>query len=114
MKIDLYTKTVLTVIAIALSAVAFQNIIPNADAQLSSQVQKVELCTEEGNCTMLYTNESSGEGNYVVGVSDLHMFNLAKNGFNAINRQLTAISRQMKANTNSNFRTCRAIGGKGC
>jgi hypothetical protein len=42
MKTDLYTKAVLTVIALALSAIALQHAIPSALAQ--SGVQKVVIC----------------------------------------------------------------------
>jgi len=42
MKIDLYTKAVLTVIALALSAIALQHAIPSAFAQ--SGIQKVMIC----------------------------------------------------------------------
>lgn len=43
MKTDLYTKFVLTVIALALSAIAMQNTIPSAFAQ-SGGIQKVVIC----------------------------------------------------------------------
>ena len=42
MKTDLYTKFVLSVIALALSAIALQNTIPSAFAQ--SNIQKVVIC----------------------------------------------------------------------
>ena len=42
MTTDLYTKAVLTVIAIALSAIALQHAIPSAFAQ--SGIQKVIIC----------------------------------------------------------------------
>jgi hypothetical protein len=44
MKIDLYTKFVLTVIAISLSAIAVQHTIPNAFAQQNNQPVKVSIC----------------------------------------------------------------------
>ncbi len=43
MKSDLYTKFVLTVIALSLSAIAIQNTIPSAFAQ-SGGIQKVVIC----------------------------------------------------------------------
>ena len=43
MKTDLYTKFVLTVIALALSAIALQNTIPSAFAQTNRPV-KVIIC----------------------------------------------------------------------
>jgi len=48
MKTDLYTKAVLTVIAIALSAIALQNALPSAIAQ--SGIQKVVVCESQYNC----------------------------------------------------------------
>jgi hypothetical protein len=42
MTTDLYTKAVLTIIALALSAIALQHTIPSAFAQ--SGVQKVIIC----------------------------------------------------------------------
>jgi hypothetical protein len=45
MKTDLYTKFVLTVIALALSAIALQNTIPSAFAQANRQPPiKVIIC----------------------------------------------------------------------
>lgn len=44
MQIDLYTKAVLTVIAIALSAIALQNTIPSAFAQNKGLPVKVIVC----------------------------------------------------------------------
>jgi len=44
MKSDLYTKFVLTVIALALSAIAMQNTIPSAFAQANRQPVKVIIC----------------------------------------------------------------------
>ena len=44
MKTDLYTKFVLTVIALALSAIALQNAIPSAFAQ-SGDIQRVIVCS---------------------------------------------------------------------
>jgi hypothetical protein len=42
MNIDLYTKSVLTVIALSLGIIAAQHVIPNAFAQ--SGIQKVVIC----------------------------------------------------------------------
>ena len=44
MQTDLYTKAVLTVIALALSAIALQNAIPSAFAQNRGQPVKVIVC----------------------------------------------------------------------
>jgi hypothetical protein len=43
MKTDLYTKVILTVIALAMSAIALQQGIPSAFAQ-SGGIQKVIIC----------------------------------------------------------------------
>ena len=51
MQTDLYTKAVLTVIAIALSAIALQHAIPSAFAQAydrQSRVQLVAICNPDG------------------------------------------------------------------
>ena len=51
MKTDLYTKAVLTVIALALSAIALQHAIPSASAQAYSRpsgVQLVAICNPDG------------------------------------------------------------------
>ncbi|MCA3322649.1 MAG: hypothetical protein INF75_05710 [Roseomonas sp.] len=54
MKLDAYTKGVLTVIALALVTLAIQNAIQPAVAQ--SGVQKVTICTQDGrNCQGLPT-----------------------------------------------------------
>ncbi len=54
MQTDLYTKAVLTVIALALSAIALQHAIPSASAQAynrPSGVQSVAICNPDGrNC----------------------------------------------------------------
>ena len=53
MTTDMYTKAVLTVIAIALSAIALQHAIPSAFAQAynRSGVQLVAICNPDGkNC----------------------------------------------------------------
>ena len=54
MTTDLYTKAVLTVIALALSAIALQHAIPSAFAQAynsQSRVQLVAICNPDGkNC----------------------------------------------------------------
>jgi invasion protein IalB len=44
MQTDLYTKAVLTVIALALSAIALQNAIPSAFAQNKKEPVKVIVC----------------------------------------------------------------------
>ena len=46
MKTDLYTKSVLTVIAISLAGIALQHTIPSAFAQ--GNVQKVVICDSVG------------------------------------------------------------------
>ena len=50
MKLDIYTKIVLTVIAVSLSAISFQNIgAGRAEAQQRSTIQKVVICSATGN-----------------------------------------------------------------
>jgi hypothetical protein len=49
MQTDLYTKAVLTVIALALSAIAFQNFFPSAHAQ-SATIQRVMICGYAEGC----------------------------------------------------------------
>jgi len=52
MKIDIYTKTVLTIIAVSLSVIAIRSAIPNAYA---SEVQKVVICDQGGkNCSDVF------------------------------------------------------------
>jgi len=55
MTTDLYTKAVLTVIAIALSAIALQHTIPSAFAQ--NNLTKVIICETSYNCASV---ENSG------------------------------------------------------
>ena len=50
MKIDLYTKTVLTVIAISLSIIATNNIIKPADAD--NHIQRIAICDDKGQALM--------------------------------------------------------------
>jgi hypothetical protein len=57
MQTDLYTKAVLTVIALALSAIALQNTIPSAFAQNKGQPVKVIVCDPiswEINCANIW------------------------------------------------------------
>jgi hypothetical protein len=49
MQTDLYTKAVLTVIALALSAIALQHAIPSAFAQ-SATIQRVMICGYAQGC----------------------------------------------------------------
>lgn len=58
--IDRYTKSVLTVIAVALCVLAIQNAIRPSPAQFGAP-QKVQLC-DEANCIGLgaFTNEVAG------------------------------------------------------
>jgi len=50
MKVDLYTKSVLTIIAVALSAIAIKSYPSAAHAQFDS-IQKVAICSPDGeNC----------------------------------------------------------------
>ena len=51
MQIDKYTKTVLTVIAVALTALVLQNSIGVAVA--SSGIQKVQICDYSGDCAYI-------------------------------------------------------------
>lgn len=48
MRVDWYTKAVLTVIAIALSAIAIQNATGTAVAQGGGRVPKMAICSEDG------------------------------------------------------------------
>ena len=48
MKIDLYTKVVLAVIALSLATIALQHAIPSAFAQ--SNLTKVIICETQYNC----------------------------------------------------------------
>ena len=48
MFIDIYTKGILTIIAIALTILCFQNLFSNAIANES--FQKVIICSYEGDC----------------------------------------------------------------
>jgi hypothetical protein len=54
MKSDLYTKAVLTVIALSLAIIALQHVVPSAFAQAynsQSRVQLVAICNPDGrNC----------------------------------------------------------------
>ena len=47
MTVDRYTKIVLTVIAVSLSTIALQQVIPSAFAQQSSRPLKVVICDSE-------------------------------------------------------------------
>jgi hypothetical protein len=49
--IDLYTKIMLTVIASALVAIAIQNVVNPASAQLG--LQKVQICDVLGDCAAM-------------------------------------------------------------
>jgi len=59
MQTDLYTKAVLTVIALALSAIALQNTIPSAFAQKTGHPVKILICdplyweNEMNNCVRI-------------------------------------------------------------
>ena len=56
MKIDIYTKVVLTVIAVSLSALAIQMTIGNAYA--AQGVTKVAICDESGKiCAAVSSNQ---------------------------------------------------------
>ena len=48
MKIDIYTKAVLTVIAVSLSAISIQMAIGSAHA--AGALTKVEICDKYGDC----------------------------------------------------------------
>ena len=50
MKIDLYTKTILTVIAISLSIIAVDNIIKPAGAD--NHIQRIAICDDQGQTLM--------------------------------------------------------------
>ena len=47
MKIDLYTKSMLTIIAVGIVALVIQNFTTSAEAQWDNRnIQKVEICSE--------------------------------------------------------------------
>lgn len=48
MRVDWYTKAVLTVIAVALSAIAIQNATGTAVAQGPNQPPRISICSEDG------------------------------------------------------------------
>ena len=50
---DLYTKTVLTIIAASLLALVAQNAIRSSQAQLSGALQKVQICGDTGECAQV-------------------------------------------------------------
>jgi hypothetical protein len=52
MSFDAYTKGILTIIAIALCALAIENAIPKSRAQDNS-VQKVQICDDANHCLRL-------------------------------------------------------------
>jgi len=62
MKIDLYTKGILTVIALSLVVMAFKDVSPvnKAFAQNNNQVIKMALCNPDGErCVAIYTNHNN-------------------------------------------------------
>ena len=54
MKIDLYTKTVLTIIAFSLIIIASQSFIPRAIAQHDNQIQNVALVRISNDVSQLH------------------------------------------------------------
>ena len=63
MKTDLYTKAVLTVIALALSAIALNQSIPSAFAQ-NKGVVKVAICDTENpdHCAQIFSRYGDQRG----------------------------------------------------
>ena len=62
MKIDLYTKGILTVIALSLVVMAFKDVSPvnEAHAQSNNKVVKMALCNPDGvRCVSIYTNRKN-------------------------------------------------------
>ena len=85
MKIDLYTKTVLTFIAFSLTFIALQNFIPRADAKIKA-TQAVGICAVNSEkCVAHY--DSNKEGVSYLGVLDAYAFEQLK----GINQQLKLI-----------------------
>lgn len=59
MKVDFYTKSILTIIALALSVIAMKEFPPSAEAT-SSDVQKVAICSENGkDCIGIYRSKDN-------------------------------------------------------
>lgn len=58
--VDIYTKSVLTLIAAALVTIAIQMIVRPSLAQ-PSDLQRVQICDDRGNC-MRFTNNSYSSG----------------------------------------------------
>ena len=85
MKIDLYTKSILTVIAAALVGLMMQNFIPLADAKTQAS-QVVGICATNSNkCVAHY--DSNKEGVSYLGVLDAYAFEQLK----GINLQLKSL-----------------------
>lgn len=75
MKIDLYTRLALTVIAISLSLIAVQGFIPNAYAN-SKSIQKVIICDPQDyeRCARVVEVNRNGKGSadvlFTIGYND--------------------------------------------
>ena len=61
MKIDLYTKGILTVIALSLVVMAFKGVDPvsKAFAHGGDVVHKIAICDTAGDCANLYTRKEN-------------------------------------------------------
>jgi hypothetical protein len=65
MNVDKYTKGVLTIIAIALTTLCIQNSIKDAVAASGGGVQKVVLCTQDGQKCAYIVDGSMGPALHV-------------------------------------------------
>ena len=62
MKIDLYTKGILTIIALSLVVMAFKDVDPISQAFAhsgSDTVHKIAICDTAGDCANLYTRKEN-------------------------------------------------------
>jgi hypothetical protein len=73
MKTDLYTKSVLTVIAACLIGILFQHGIKSSFADQPGIVQKVTICDPQGDqCVPLYSGGSSFQTGLGVAIVNNH------------------------------------------
>ena len=97
MKIDLYTKSILTIIAFALVALVMENFIQRADAKNKAS-QIVGICaTNSSKCVAHY--DSDKEGISYLGVLDAYAFEQLK----GVNMQLKSILQNIEE-INSNIK----------
>ncbi len=75
MNTDVYTKAVLTVIALCLAGILIQNAVTKSFAQQGDQrtVQKVTICDEQGHaCVPIYNGGSSYQAGLGVAIVNNH------------------------------------------